>query len=67
MKECPECLEQARLNGMGSEREARLLARVDGAKRLLLRAVRRHTDYMDDDAFRREIRAWLADNGDVTP
>lgn len=30
-----ECLEQARLNGMGSEREARLIARLAKAERLL--------------------------------
>lgn len=37
---CPECLEQARLNGMGAEREAALIARAVRAEREL--AVAKH-------------------------
>ena len=32
-----ECLEEARLNGMGSEREAALMARVERLERALIR------------------------------
>ena len=59
LAECEaECLEQARLNGMGSEREARLLARLAEAERdkeHLQRAVNRACQVFREDVLAQDI------------